>query len=76
MHYKHNPVAKALYKEIVTEVKNEGDADKETAPSEPPNVTKLGVTEIWCDHTISTSTKMPHNRPDVAICNKEKNPAK
>ena len=71
LHYRHNPVAKALYKEITAEVRYEGDADRKTTPSEPPNVTKIGDTEIWWDHAISTATKIPHNRPDVVIWNKE-----
>ena len=62
-----NPVAKALYKEITAKVGYEGDADRKTTPSEPPNVTKIGDTEIWWDHAISTTTKIPHNRPDVVI---------
>ena len=32
LHYRHNPVAKELYKEIVAEVGNEGDTDKKTVP--------------------------------------------
>ena len=65
LHYRHNPVVNA-------EVGYEGDADKKTTPSEPPNVTKIGDTEIWWDHAISTITKIPHNRPDVVIWNTEK----
>ena len=38
---------------------------------QPPNVIKIETTEIWWDHTISTTTKIPHNRPDVVILNKE-----
>ena len=72
LHYRHDPVAKALYKEITAEVGYEGDADRKTTPSELPNVTKIGDTEIWWDHAISTATKIPHNRPDVVIWNKEK----
>ena len=72
LHYRHNPVAKALYKEMTAEVGHEGDADRKITPSEPPNVTKIRHTETWWDHAISTTTKIPHNRPDVVIWNKEK----
>ena len=71
LHYRHNPVAKALYSEICALVGNEENANKHTLISEPPVITKIGPVEIWWDHTIAGMSKIPHNRPDVVVWNSD-----
>ena len=60
LHYRDNPVAKALYQEIIAQVGNQKDANKKNS-SEPPQVTKIGKVEIWWDLKIAATSKVPHN---------------
>ena len=62
LHCRHNPVAKALYQEIIAQVGHQEDANKKNS-SEPPQVTKIGEVEIWWDLRIAVTSKVPITNP-------------
>ena len=67
---RHNPVAQALYNDIVTDV---AKAERTNSYKKPDPVTRTGPLEIWWDREIQTTTKVPHNQPDLVVWNaKEK----
>ena len=70
LYCRHNPVAKALYQEIIAQVGNQEDANKRNS-SEPSQVTKIGEVEIWWDLKIAATSKVPHNRPDMVVWNNQ-----
>ena len=56
LHTRHNPIAEALFKEVMP---------CEDGPEEP--IMKSQDKEIWWDSPISTTRRVIHNRPDLVV---------
>ena len=69
LHYRHNPVAKALYNEIITEVGSQEDAKRYHTTLTPHPVTRTETAELWWDQKITTTSKISHNCPDIVVWN-------
>ena len=65
---RHDQVGKIIYKE---HVKKHTSSSKVTLNNEPEYIYKHDQFEYWWNISIQTSTKLPHNKPDLVIWNKD-----
>ena len=66
LHSRHNPVAKKPYDELISQI-TEVEQDQKNSRKMPQSIVKIKHLEIWWDRGVTTLTKIPHNRPDLII---------
>ena len=69
LHYRHNPVAKALYNEISTEVGSQEDAKRYNTTLAPPQSQEPRPRNYGGTKRSLTTLKIPHNHPDIMVWN-------
>ena len=61
---RHDLVAKSLLKSLILK---QNPLDKYKHQKEPEYVYNVGNVEYWWNLSIQTTTKLPHNKPDIVI---------
>ena len=75
LHSRHNPVAKKRYDELISQI-TEVEQDQKYSREMPQSVVKIKHLEIWWDRGVTSLTKIPHNRPDLIIWDRNTNECK
>ena len=65
---RHDLVAKSLLKSLILK---QNPLDKYKHKKESEYVYNVGNVEYWWNLSIQTTTKLPHNKPDIVIWNRE-----
>ena len=65
---RYDLVAKSLLKSLILK---QNPLDKYKHQKEPEYVYNIGNVEYWWNLSIQTTTKLPHNKPDIVIWNRE-----
>ena len=75
LHSRHNPVAKKLYDELISQI-TEVEQDQKNSREMPQSIVRIKLLEIFWDRGVTTLTKIPHNRPDLIIWDSNTNECK